>query len=991
MLSLLIHKYNWTFFKPLLVETYLYLLVGAVVFAVLLYLAKKALKVKIKWGIVFILLLILTQYFWYKYSSTQDILGGNLPMATQIGVIDQASHHIKGDGQPGFLAYGPYIPLANGAYKVTFKIRLENLNNQSGGFCDVNVLEHPGSNVRTELALDGFKKHNPQDFSLVFTIPARNSRTEFRVFQYAGSNLTMLGLRLMPAGIKEIILQNKDRFFKTTIYIFGVLLFMGIFLKWLLIIKEYQVKKAIALSSLMAIIAGFFMAAIWHMKGFSHHTFVDYYDLWRIFYAPAWLSLMFIFFNFLYLINGRLGFNKDTEKYLKYDHYTLLILPLFIIIELLVKNINTHLLLGNFYLGALAVKSIIYFIFLWSNLKDQQNIQSDKAVKWTIFLSIFSVYMLITPWVNAAFYTDGDETRHLIKAQSIVQDNDLDVTNNVDNLDNLSYHPDVRWTLWWGLATNSGYSILLTPGFMLGGRFGATLIMNLFGAFLSVNLFLLIYYFTRSAAPGFLGALLASFSCPLGVYSLLLYPEIIAAASGTYLLRKLIELEERRDSKNILMIISTAVLIIFLKERYVTITVVILIALIYKIRKNIKYILIVLVLGTLAVGSFVVFDKITYNLNETHRILGNFLGIPARFSNINGGTTGFMGLFLDQECGLLVYNPVYLLAFLGLIAGLIIKENRRKSYLLLALFLPYFMVISFNKEWEITGALAPRYMVAVIPALAVALGLFLNHCRRFWFKIITLLAVLWAFGFYYILVLIPQYRVHSPNAITGRNEILDRLYAPGILPDLPSILPSFLKPTDITYFIVFGYFLLFLAIIILFLRQDKLNNEEINQASIVKYKKSISISLILIVSAFVGLRYADYSWQEFEAVNCYVGGGYCRNDTSASEVILNGTGFFVLTKVAAKKGDELEINIIAKGDKRPNWPIMAIYSETNNKKIKIGKIIINSDAWKEYTYKYVVSESGLQPFWFEHADFAGGNNLYLQKISFRPFLIMSGK
>ncbi|MDD5491120.1 MAG: hypothetical protein PHV60_00365 [bacterium] len=986
MLSTLIHKYNWGFIKPLLIETYLYLLVGLVVIALLLYLAKKTLKVKIKWSLALMVMLLLLQYFWYKHCSIMDILAGKFPMSTQVGVIDQGTHQIKGSGQSGFLAYGPYMPLAQGAYKVTFRIKLDNLNNQDAGFCDVNVVEHPESYVRTELVLEGFKKQNPQNVSLVFNIPAGNPRTEFRVFQYSGNNLTVVSLHLMPAGIREIVLQNKDNFFKTTIYILGALIFIGIFLKWLLAIKDRPVKKALGMSSLVALISGLMMAMIWHWKGFSHYTFVEYYDMWRVFYAPAWLPLIFVFFDFLCLINEQLGFNKEIEKYLKYDRYTLLILPAFIITELLVKNINSHILLGNFYLGTLTIKSIVYFIFLWKNLKHQQDIESNKAVKWTIFLSIFTVYLLITPWVNAAFYTDGDETRHLIKAQSIVRDNDLNVTNNVDNIDNLAYHPDVRWTLWWGQSTNSGYSILLTPGFMLGGRFGATLIMNLFGAFLTLNLFMLIYYFSKSVVFCFLGAIMISFTCPLGIYSFLLYPEIIAAAGGLYLLRKLIELKDHREIINILTIISVAVFLIFLKERYVTITAVILIALIYKIRKKIKYILIALGLVTIAVGLFIAFDKITYNLNQTHRIVGSFFGIPARFSNIYRGSAGLMGLFLDQEAGLLVYNPLYLLALLGLIGGLISNENRRRSYLLLALFLPYFLIISFNGEWEITGALAPRYIIAVIPVLAVALGLFLYQCRRLWLKIITFTAAFWAFGFYYILLLVPQYRVHSPNAITGRNEVLDRLYASGVLPDLASILPSILKPSDITYFMVIIYFLLFLTLVILFLKQYATNHEEISRANIRKHKYVLLFFILLSAGVFMLLYFNNSNRQEFEAVNCYVGGGYRSLDQKANEVVLNGQGFFVLTKIAARKNEELEINVVAKGDDKQHWPIMAIYSENDKKKVKISKIVINNDTWQEYTFKYVIPESGLLPFWFEHDNFAGSNKLYLKKMYFEAVL-----
>ncbi len=983
MLSTLIHKYNWALIKPLLIETWLYLLVGVVVFAVLLYVAKKVLKVKTKWSMTFVILLLLSQYFWCKHNSTQDILNGKLPMSTQIGVIDQAAQQIKGDGKHGFLAYGPYMPLVQGTYKVTFRIRLENLNNQGVGFCDVNVLEHPESYVRKELVLEGFKKHNPQDVSLVFTIPEGKPKAEFRVFQYGGNTLTLTELRLAPGGIREIILKNKDYLFKSAIYIFGALIFIAIYLKFLSRLKETKVRKILGVTSIIAVIFGFIMALVWHWKGFSNYSFVQYYDMWRVFYAPAWLPLLFIFFNFLYLINGHWGFDKDAEKYLKYDRYTLLILPAFIITELLVKNINTHMLLGNFYLGTLAIKSIIYFIFLWQNIKEQQDIQSNKGVKRTIFFSIFTVYMLITPWVNAAFYTDGDESRILLKAQSIVLDSDFDVTNNVDNIDNFAYHPDARWTLWWGLGTNSGHPILLTPGFILGGRFGATLIMNLFGAFLTLNLFLLIYHFTKSVSPSFLAALMASFTCPLGVYTLLLYPEIIAAAAGPYLLRKLIELKNRREIINILTIIISAVFLIFLKERYVIILAVILIALIYKIRKNIKYILIALGLTTLAIVLFIAFDKITWNLNQTHRIVGSFFRIPARFSRITAGIVGSTGLLLDQETGLLVYNPLYMLAFLGLTVGLIIKATRRKAFLILALFLPYYLVIGFNEEWEITGALAPRYIIAVIPVLAVALGLFLHHCRRFWFKIITIMAAFWASCFYYILLLIPQYRVHSPNALTGRNELLDRLYAARFLPNMTIILPSMLRPASYNNLILIVYVVLFILLLINYLRQYSATAELLTNNSLRRRKSVLLLLGILFAVLLVFYSWGYRNYQELYATDCYVGGSTVRVNAVYNDVMLNGEGFFVLAKTALRKGEEINIQVTARADYYNGWPRLIIDTGTDQAHEKVGEFTIDSDRWQTYEVHFRAKNGALCPFWFINQGFAKGRSIYLKKIVFR--------
>ncbi len=987
MLSALMHKYTWAFFKPLLIETYLYLLVGAVVFAVLFYVAKKVLKVKIKWSISFIVLLLFTQYFWYKHSSTLDILAGKLPMSTQIGMIDQATHTIKGDGKHGFLAYGPYLPLAKGNYKVTYKLQSNdlpqssNLRNQPSnlcnqlanrqvGFCDVNVLDHPENNTRIDLVQDTFKKQNPQDISLVYAVPEDNTKVEFRVFQYGGNALALNNLTVAPAGVREVLLKNKDQIFKGTIYIFGALLFIAIYWKSLTNVQENSTKKVIKITSGVAVISGLIMAFIWHWKGFSNYAFHSYYDMWRVFYAPAWLPLMFIFFNFLYLTNNHLGFNKEIEKYLKYDRYTLLVLPAFIITELMVKTINTHMLLGNFYLGTLVVKSIIYFIFLWQNLKEQQDIQPGKAVKWTIFLSVFTVYLLITPWVNAAFYTDGDETIYLLQTQSIIKDNDLDITSNIINIDNSSYHTDVSWTSWKGKYVHAGLSLILMPGMLLGGRFGTTLIMNLLGSLLALNIFILSFRITQSSKSSYFSMLACTFLCPLGIYSMLLYTEIAGAVLVIYLMKKLL-ISSESNFKDLFWILLSSLVLIFIKERYASIAVLAIVIIIYKNRRNYKLILLILGFILAGLSILILYDRIFNNLARTIRLIGLMMLLPVQFTQ---SFYGLAGQLLDQESGLLIYAPVYLVSFLGLIS--LLRYNKRVFMVLVSMFVPYYVIVSSFGLWSsLGGSPAPRYIVAIIPILSIATGVYLTYNKKLWVKLVLLVAWLWSLGMYYILLLIPQIRVHSPNNITGRNEILDLLYALNILPNLTVLFPSFQKPTDTTYFLTILFVIIFVILAISYVKQEKQPLEIFNSKKAIKL---VIAAIIVVGFVLVLAKSTYYNWQKFDTVNCYSGGGIQLSNGT----MLNGGGFFVLTKVALKKEEKTIIRVKAKAVFNDGWPILNVATGTDNLHEIIGKVEINSNDWQEYQVEYIPKQGGLLPFWFEHANFIDRRDISLAQITF---------
>lgn len=972
MLSTLIQKCNWALVKPLLIETYLYLLIGAVFVAVLLYLSNKTLKIKIKWGLAFILFLLLTQFFWYKHSSSINIFARKITMSTQVGVIDQATQQIKGTGQPGFLVYGPYMPLAKGVYKVTFKIKLNNLNAQAAGFCDVNIVGHPENNVRSELVIQEFRKQNPQDIALVFKVPEGQPKAEFRVFQYGSDNLSLDGLILDPAGIKDVFLQHKERFFKNTIYLFGILLFIGVFRQWLRAIKEYQVKRILTISSLAALVSGLVMAAIWQWQGFSHYTFVEYYDMWRVFYAPVWLPLLFLLFNFLYLINSRLGFNKDAGKYLRYDQYTLLALPAFILVEFLVKNINTHILLGNFYLGVLTVKSAIYCIFLWQNLKDQQDIQTSKAVRGSILLSIFSVYMLITPWVNACFYTDGDETLYLLQTQSLIKDNDMDIGNNVQNLDNLSYHPDVSWRKdWTGKLASVTASLLLVPGFMAGGRFGATLFPNAVGALLVLYLFLFIFRITRSLQAAAYASMASAFSVPLGIYSLLLFPEIVGAFIVLFTVYKVFYWDTK-NKKELLLIIGAVTFLILLKERYMAVAIAATGLMLFRARKNARMLVMTGAVILAGVIIFAYYDRVIWQGIRMERLLHwlHLLTLQEKgniFANL-------LGQLLDQESGLLVYAPVYMFGLLGLIS--IGKNNWKKVLALVFIIIPYAITVSSFSNWSSAGSPPPRYLVAIIPLLGVLLGIYWSNCKRIFLKLLAIAAAIWSWGMYYFLVLFPQYRVHSPNNITGRNEVLDRGYAAGFLPDLASLWPSFQKKIDTTYFLAVLLAMVFILLAIYYFIQLRTREETFTYPKL--YKKTAWLLLILFIIMMFSYR-LHYAWQYNFAKDCYTGGGTKYIDDS---MFLNGQGFFILTKLALRKGEQVSIWIRARSATSQRKQILNISTGNDKQHTTIGSVAVTSDEMNGFIINYTATRGGLLPFWFEHANYMPGNGLYIDKIVF---------
>lgn len=971
-------RYVFTIAKRFIKPNFFYLIIGLPLLFLMFWGGHKFFHITLSWAVIIFLSIVAVQYVWLNITSSQNLLKGAYALSTQIGVRDQVKRQFTGQSaENGFLVYGPYMPLNEGAYKINYRLSFDNREgnrNQALGFCDINVVDSPQNNVRVELTRDIFEKRNPSEITLKFTIPKGTHRTEFRVFQYGGNVLTLKGLSLNSATFTDVISLNRHRFFQNMMYMCGALLLVSLYLKFILMSKDRKIRKQYLYSTLLSIVSGLILAWIWRYKGYTIRQFHEYYDMWQVFYAPVWLPLVFIFFNFLYLINEYCGFTNELEKYKKYDLYTLAVFPLIIIAALVYKNFNSHFVLGNFYLGILVIKSVIYFRFFWQNLKHRQKVEDDRNLKVLFFISIFTVYMLITPWVNAAFYTDGDETVYLLQAQSQILDGDMDIGNNVQQNDNLPYHPDVRWrTDWKGRLVSHISAYIFLPGYLLGGRFGAVVTMNLLAALLAINLFLLFRYLTGTPVMSAGITLLGMFTPPLGIYSLIVYPEMPAALFTLLAVRQLITADFAENPvRKYLFFLLPIVFLFILKERFAIIAVSISLLFLYRLRKNFRLFLPAVVSLLFLLILFVVFDKINNNFVTTGRIMRGINQYLGMMRNVPRGFHGSMGILFDQETGLFVNNPFYFFSFLGMLA-MFLRAKKKELLQILAIVAPYFLLISYFDIWSPEGSPAPRYVVAIMPLMLVLSGYYFISEKSRLMKKIVLLAAGCGFFMFYVQILVPQYRVHSPNNVTGENEILSRLFAVG-LPRLSYYLPSFRFISDTTYILTFFYLFLLLFLALGFYRRVCAIGGGVERS---KYK-FVPLLFIALLSLFYPLL--DFKWQELPAAGCYSGGGEYQED----HVKLCGRGFFVLAKSSLKKGERIKIRLLARADyvKGIGWPVIEITKDGRMGKRKVGSIKVNNVGWDTYELSWTGDDRETAIFIFSHSNFEEGMNLYVKKIFF---------
>ncbi len=127
---------------------------------------------------------------------------------------------------------------------------------------------------------------------------------------------------------------------------------------------------------------------------------------------------------------------------------------------------------------------------------------------------------------------------------------------------------------------------------------------------------------------------------------------------------------------------------------------------------------------------------------------------------------GFLGLLLDQECGLWFHFPIFGMAVTG---GVLLWRSRSPlRYAVVGILLFYYLFMSFYENLGLTPA--TRYWVGVTPLLLVALYPALERIKKWegwaWLTVLSLAAGVFV---NWLLAAVPWMRY---NKLNGENWIL---------------------------------------------------------------------------------------------------------------------------------------------------------------------------------------------------------------------------
>ncbi|MDQ2946267.1 MAG: hypothetical protein M3Y27_10055, partial [Acidobacteriota bacterium] len=311
--------------------------------------------------------------------------------------------------------------------------------------------------------------------------------------------------------------------------------------------------------------------------------------------------------------------------------------------------------------------------------------------------------------------TTGDEPFYLMTAMSIARDFDLNECNNYRQRDEAALYPEfytsanggsarfpVEWKGWRGapyplpphpalivppsrqcISTDPnvplpadgtgnelyskhglGLSLLVLPMFTLGGRALVVFFLNVLGALLAVNIYRLAREATHRVWPALLTWLAFAFTVPLLPYSFLIFPEMPAALLVVYAFRRIRLWENNRWQ--VAAVGFSLAFLPWLHYRFTPVTASLFLYYLYqelRHRTKHRYVDLGLICGQSGVAAVLL---MIFFYHRYGRVMPN-AGDHAGSSDLAGTARGAAGLFLDQQWGLFIAAPVFILTLVGVL------------------------------------------------------------------------------------------------------------------------------------------------------------------------------------------------------------------------------------------------------------------------------------------------------------------------------------
>lgn len=459
-------------------------------------------------------------------------------------------------------------------------------------------------------------------------------------------------------------------------------------------------------------------------------------------------------------------------------------------------------------------------------------IRSDAIRTLVVVCSLLFLLTAIV-YVSLGFLPSGDEPHYLVISQTILKYHSLDVMRDYNNGDYRVFYPiplmpqvthNARGQL---LAMHDiGAPLLWLLPYLLLGRLGAVLFISTISVLLVVNIYKMLLTMGIGEKYAFLVSLAYGIASPIYLYAHLTFVEPIGALVSIYVLRKVFQKEVRVSE-----IVTSSILLGILPWthiRFAVIEIPLFFLLLYRLYKDNKlqrikpYLFYLLPITALFLLLELYNYKVWGTLNPAIDQVNNN-NVPFARNPL----PGMLGIFFDQEYGILLNFPM----FLFLIVGVVLTTKRRfVSYTIAVLIvsLPYILTFSTLRHWSGGWCPPARFLMTLLPLYAFYVAYALEKAdskfARGW------LTFSFVYGFVYnVLSLLPVQ--NGFNGESGRNHTLIYLQLFGH--HLTDLFPSFFLPNQSGFIALWVAVFVALAALVLYSGKEKLR-EEVEVVSLTK-------------------------------------------------------------------------------------------------------------------------------------------------------------
>ena len=333
------------------------------------------------------------------------------------------------------------------------------------------------------------------------------------------------------------------------------------------------------------------------------------------------------------------------------------------------------------------------------------------------FGTAFVLYAAVGLWYTTRLRVSGDEPHYLVMAQSLWREGDLDLQDNYAREDWREYTPGPIGTHYGAPrkdgrpypAHSPGLPLLLAPVYAAGGRLACVVAMALAAAGLTVLVRSLALRYALPPEAAW-ASWLAILGPPVLFYSFHIYTEVVSALALYGALALLATGPSAPAALGAGLLAGT---LPWLHVKMIPAAAAVGVVALVRLRGR--------ALAAFAAAAAVM---AAVHLGYLHHVFGRptplaiYGGAPSQMSG--RPLTAVAGLLLDRSFGLLFHAPVFLLGLAGLVP---LVRRRRETWPLILTALAVLAPVLWWRMWW--GGQSPpgRFLVPLLPVLAVAVGL----------------------------------------------------------------------------------------------------------------------------------------------------------------------------------------------------------------------------------------------------------------------------